>query len=236
LKTIFVTMILFFATIGMAGDNVKILIITGGHGFEQPQFYKMFDDLEGVSWDSLSHPKANDIYSSQEIDNYDVLVYYDMNQQITPEQKKAFLNVTNKGKGFLFLHHSLASYQDWDEFLQIQGGRYHLEPVDKSKASTFKHDVDLNVKIADSNHPVVRGINDFTIHDEAYGNFEVLPDSHPLLKTSHPESSEIIGWTNDYGASRVVYLQLGHDHFAYENANYAKLVRNSIMWLAEKDE
>ena len=84
MKIIFVAMILFFATIGMAGDNVKILIITGGHGFEQPQFYKMFDDLEGVSCDSLSHPKANDIYGSPEIDDYDVLVYYDMNQQINP--------------------------------------------------------------------------------------------------------------------------------------------------------
>ena len=233
MKAVVLLMCFMCAAVGSAGENVNILIITGGHEFEQPQFFKMFDDMEGVSWDSLSHPKANHIYNSEKIKDYNVLVYYDMNQQISDEQKEAFLNIANKGKGLLFLHHSLASYQGWDEFFKLQGGRYHLDPKDKSKASTYKHDVDMNVKIADTDHPVVNGLKDFTIHDEAYGNFEVLPGVHPLLKTDHPESGEIIGWTNRYGNSGIVYLQLGHDHFAYENVNYATLVRNAILWLAE---
>jgi len=38
-----------------------------------------------------------------------------------------------------------------------------------------------------------------------------------------------------YGPARVVYLQSGHDHFAYENPNYQKLVRQAIWWAAHRE-
>lgn len=31
-----------------------------------------------------------------------------------------------EGKGLVALHHCLASFQDWDEYPKIIGGRYHL--------------------------------------------------------------------------------------------------------------
>jgi type 1 glutamine amidotransferase len=31
----------------------------------------------------------------------------------------------------------------------------------------------------------------------------------------------------------VVYLILGHDHFAYENPNFRELVARSIRWTAQ---
>ena len=223
---------LIFAVNVLAADNTKVLVITGGHDFEQQPFYDMFSSLAGVSWDSLSHPRANAVYGNA--DDFDVLVFYDMNQEATAAQKQAFLNMVKKGKGLVFLHHSLASYQNWDDFMQILGGRYWLKPADKSKASTYEHNMDIPVEIVDADHPVTRGMKDFVIHDEVYGNFEVLPRVTPLLRTNHPKSGDIIGWTNSSGASRIVYLQLGHDHQAYENENYRTLVRNAILWTAAK--
>ena len=38
----------------------------------------------------------------------------------------------------------------------------------------------------------------------------------------------------DPRASRVVYLQLSHDHKAYENPNYQKLVAQAIRWTAKR--
>ncbi len=234
MKSAIFILMLIFAKIVIASDNIKILIITGGHAFEREPFYHMFTDMAKVDWDSLSHPNANAVYGSPPAKEYDVLVFYDMNQDITAEQKQAFLDMVKKGKGLLFLHHSLASYQEWDEFLQVLGGRYWLKPEDKSKASTFEHDLDIPVQIVAADHPVTRSLKDFVIHDEAYGNFQVLPQVTPLLKTRHPKSGEIIGWANSYGTSRIVYLQLGHDHYAYENGNYRRLVRNAIFWVAGK--
>ncbi len=217
-----------------AAETTKILIITGGHDFERPEFFDMFAKMDDIEFTSAEHPAANNIYATAALDNYDVLVYYDMNQGISDEQKTAFLNMVDKGKGLVFLHHSLASYQGWDEYMQIQGGRYHLDPEDAAKKSTYKHDIDMNVTVLDADHPVTKGVSDFTIFDEVYGNFEVLPQVHHLLGTDHPESGKIIGWAQDVGASKSVYLQLGHDRHAYANENYQKLVKQAILWTAGK--
>ncbi|MBN1480365.1 ThuA domain-containing protein [candidate division KSB1 bacterium] len=213
-------------------SKTKILIITGGHDFEREPFFNMFSKMHNIEFTSVEHPAANSIYTTTALDHIDVLVYYDMVQDISEAEKKAFLDMVNKGKGLVFLHHSLASYQSWSDFLKIQGGRYHLEPADASLKSSYKHDVEINVSIIDRDHPVTKGISDFRIHDEVYGNFEVLPTVHPLLKTNHPESNEIIGWANVVGPSKIVYVQLGHDHFAYQNENYRQLVHQAIKWVA----
>jgi len=78
-------------------------------------------------------------------------------------------------------------------------------------------------------------VKDFEIHDETYNLFAVANNVHPLLTTSDPHSNKVIGWAKNYGAARVVYLQSGHDHFAYENPNYQKIVRQAIRWTAHRD-
>jgi len=55
-------------------------------------------------------------------------------------------------------------------------------------------------------------------------------DVTPLLTTTHPKSGKPLGSVRTEGRSRVVYLQLGHDRFAYENANFRQLVAQSIRW------
>lgn len=231
---LFVSVVLLIgAAIALGSQKMKILIITGGHDFERDQFFAMFDSMSDIEFTSVEHPGANDIYATSSLQTYDALVYYDMNQEISEEQKRAFLTMVEKGKGLVFLHHSLASYQTWDEYKQIQGGRYNENPEDAAKKSTYKHDVTMNVYILDRDHPVTQGLSDFEIYDEVYGNFEVSADVHPLLKTDHPQSGEIIGWAHAHGASKIVYLQPGHDHHAYENENYRALVRRAIRWVAE---
>jgi type 1 glutamine amidotransferase len=78
-------------------------------------------------------------------------------------------------------------------------------------------------------------VKDFDMRDETYKWFDVAPDSHALLTTDEPESNKIIGWAKTYEAARVVYLQSGHDHFAYENPNYQRLVRQAILWTTHKE-
>ena len=143
------------------------------------------------------------------------------------------------GKGVIFLHHSLADYQQWDEFFEIIGGRYLLKPIvvdgNEVPTSSAEGDLDLNIRIIDSEHPVTKGLENFTIHDEAYGGLYVSPTVHPLLGCDHAESAKIIGWANTYGKSRIVTIQIGHNHISYENENYQKLIRQAINWVARKE-
>lgn len=220
-------------------DKTSVLIITGGHDFEQQAFYEVFRSFSDIVFDTISQPKANNVYASDTIGKYDVIVFYDMVQEITDQQKNDFVKLLNDGTGVLFLHHSLASYQDWADFGEIIGGRYLLKPIEKDgtvfiPASDYKHDQEIAVIVVDKEHPVTRGINNFTIHDETYSNIVTTGSIHPLLSTTHPLNGKYIAWSNEWGNSKIIYLQLGHDHYAFENPNFRRIVRQAIHWLAEK--
>lgn len=222
--------------VALSAEPVRVLIITGGHEFERQPFFAMFDAMPGVTYSSVEHPAVNALYASPALQKVDVLVFYDMNQAISTEQKAAFLAVLKLGKGVVFLHHSLASYQAWEEFAAIRGGKYvlpELLPEDqKEKASTYQHDVHVNVQVVNPQHPVTHGLADFVLHDEVYGNYEVRPDVASLLRTDHPQSTPVIAWATQYGASKIVYIQPGHDHRSYDDANYRGLVENAVKWAA----
>src|ERR1041385_5622155 len=95
--------------------------------------------------------------------------------------------------------------------------------------------MNFKIHVADPAHPVTRGISDFDMHDETYKWFDLAKESHPLLTVEQPESHEVIAWTRTYENARVVYLQSGHDHFAYENPNYQRLLKQAIRWTANKE-
>ncbi|WEK17725.1 MAG: ThuA domain-containing protein [Candidatus Pedobacter colombiensis] len=234
MKSIGIVFILCFITIGcFAQKKNHILIITGGHGFKQIPFYNMFDSLGNISYDKLKQPEANELIASPAVDKYDALVFYDMYDTITPPQKQAYLKLLNKGKAMIFLHHSLVSYQKWDEFQRIIGGKYYTEPTvinGDTLSSNYQHDVIIPVKIEDPKHPVTRGLKDFEIHDEVYGRFGIQPGIKPLLSTTHPGSSRYIAWINPYGNNKVLFIQLGHGPEAFANPNYRKLLKQGIEW------
>ncbi len=221
-------------------SKIKIVVITGGHDFERESFFDMFNSFTDVEYEEVKHPEANRIYSSSMMESVDVLVFYDMVQEISTQQKKDLISLLNKGKGLLFLHHSLASYQEWDEFQDILGGRYFMKKEESETSqdpeSTYKHDVQVPVNIVDKSNSITNGLENFVIQDETYDGFLVLPKVLPLLTTTEETSGDIIGWINHYKKSMIVYLQLGHDHYAYENPNYRRLVQQSIQWLANPKE
>ena len=219
-------------------DKVRVLVVTGGHDFEAEPFLQVFKDNPRITFEAVAHPQAHARFKADATAKFDVLVLYDMWSNIGDGAKADLVNLLKQGKGLVALHHCLASYPNWDEYAKIIGGKFHLQKrvengVEKP-GSTYKHDVDFTVRIADKRHPVTRGLSDFTIHDETYGGFEVGPDSHTLLTTDEPTSSQVIGWAKTYAKARVVYLELGHDHQAYENPNFRRLVAQAIAWVAPK--
>lgn len=216
--------------------SIRVLVVTGGHDFEREPFFAMLDECDGVEYREVAQPEANECYTVEEAEAWDVLLLYDMTQAITEEQMAALLSRVSEGKGVVALHHSLASYDAWPEWEKLLGGHYYQAPWERDGVeqprSTYRHDVEVRVSIADPDHPITRGISDFTLHDEVYGGFAVDPGVHVLLTTDHPESGPVIGWTNTYGQGRVVYIQPGHGPQAYEDANYRALVSRAIRWAA----
>ena len=231
---------MFVAGSGSAAENkpkVKVLVVTGGHGFTREPFFRMFADNQQISFTEAKQGKTSEAYDREDLLSHDVIVLYDMVQNITDAQKAKFLSLFDKGVGLVVLHHALVSYQAWPEFERIIGGTYP-EPQDKKGKVTaelgYEHDVDVPVQIIAKDHPVVAGLRDFTLHDEIYWGFRVRPDAKPLLTTTHEKSGKPLAWTRREKKSRMVYIQPGHGPEAFGDAHYRRLIAQTIEWAAGK--
>jgi uncharacterized protein len=223
---------------GKAPAPIRVLLVTGGHGFEKEPFFKLFKDNPDIAFKAVEHPNAHALLTAEAAKDWDVLVMYDFNQKITDAAKADFVARLKEGKGLVVLHHAIATYPAWPEYWNIIGAHYYLAKtningVDKPR-SAWKEGMKFRIQVADPKHPVTRGMQDFDTHDETYKWFDVSKECHPLLTTEEPESNKVIAWAKTYKGARVVYIQSGHDHFAYENPNYQQIVRQAIRWVAKR--
>ncbi len=220
-----------------AGAKVRVLLTSGGHGFQQEPFYGMFDAMQDVEYTKMQMPQDADLLKPGLEDDYDCIVMYDMCKPgITPQQQQAFVALLGKGIGVVSLHHNLGGHAKWDEFRKIIGGKFVFADCEidgKSyKKTPWSHDEHLKITVVDKKHPITRGIDDFEILDETYGRFYVAKGVKVLLKTDHPKNNPEVAWTTKYGKSPVCYLMLGHDANAYNNPIYRRLLHQAIRWAA----
>lgn len=213
--------------LGQTAAPISVLLITGGHDFERERFFEMMDALENIEYAEVKHPKANDSFISQDIDKYDVVLFYDMVQEITEGQQQGLEKLVDKGIGLVFLHHALVSYQNWDYYGDLVGGRY-LE-----NGSGYQHDVVFKAKIMEKEHPIVKGLSNFEVYDEIYKDVAISDNVQPLISTDHPESMPLLAWCQQPTPStRTVYIQPGHGPEVYALTPYRKLLQQSIQWAA----
>ncbi len=222
-----------------AGEKIRVLLTYGGHDFEQKQFYAMWDVMPGIAWTKCQLPKEADRLKPGLEKDFDVIARYDMVPKVTPEQRQAFMELMKtSGIGLVSLHHNMGAHRDWDDYKSIIGGKFIFKPCEiEGKAYTksgWAHGQDLNIIVADKDHPITKGVEDFTIHDETYNKYYVASDVKVLLKTDHPKNDPQIAWVKEFGRSRVFYFMLGHDHVAWEHPNYRKILLQGIRWAARK--
>ena len=219
-------------------DQLKVVVVTGGHGFEREPFFKMLDSIEAITYTEKIQKDHSELFEDISGWDYDVIVFYSMTQQISEKRRKNFLKLLDRGVGVVALHHTMCSFQEWPEFKKIIGARYYtkdtMEDGVMCKAGSYQHDIDMSIKVMDKQHLITEGIRDFPIHDEGYKNCWFDRDNHVLLTTNHDASDKTVGWTRRYGKAKVCTIQLGHDSNAYENRNYRLLVNRAILWVANR--
>lgn len=233
-KTIFnIILLVTTASLISCTQTPKVLLIVGGHDYDTTEFFQMFYSMEGIAFDSASHPGVMKILQSEEVDSYDMLLFYDFIPDMPLKDSAVFINLSKQGIPMLFLHHALATFQGWEGYQEMVGGKYVMPgfTTDTTLLSDYKHDIDLRIKVMDQVHPVTKEINEFVIHDEGYSNIRMQEGIHPLLGTSHPDCAPLTGWVNHYNQSTCLYLMFGHDKHAYANASFQQLLQNSIHWL-----
>jgi len=215
---------------------IRILLTHGGHWFQEAEFFAMFDALEGVEYTRAPLPEMADLLRPGLQKEYDVIVMYDMVAELATQQQRALVALLNEGIGVVSLHHNIGAHRDWEEFPRIIGGRFFFrEGVIDGQTyppSSYSQGERVQVTVADPDHPITRGVDDFEILDETFADCYIAPDSHVLLKTDHLRSDPFLAWTRSYGQSRVFYLMLGHDSQAWQHPAYPRLLHQGIRWAA----
>ena len=194
---------------------LKVVILVGGHGYDKKNFEKAWGghkDIQCEVWKGKPYAVFDDISKF----DYDVILMYNLSSGITAAQKTNFLALLKKGVGLVVWHHSLANCQNWAEFEKIAGCKYWMKPGEKDGKkigrSGYAHDR-YQMKIANADHPITKGMKDFEIDDESYNKQTFADGLKVLLTTDHPKSDKAIAWTNDYKGSKIFgYQEIGRAH------------------------
>ena len=214
----------------------SVMVVTGGHDYDKPEFKEMFESLKGVRCDFVLTQDMQEMGVPEVADTYDAVVMMDMvRTKVDDSAKQQFDALTRSGVGMVFLHFTLASRPYWDEYHEMIGGKFYLPNVEQDTVlhSTYSTGMTVQARVLNQAHPVTRGIDDFTITDAFYGNITISPDSTPLLASCNKNCAATIAWTHRFRSSRIVYLMPGFTEEAYENKSYRRFIKNAIAYVAD---
>jgi len=220
--------------VGQDSRTLRIAVVTGGHAFDVPNFYRLFRELPGLD----AYPQHIEHFgSSPEAarDAYDVVVFYGMERGGPPEKgphyagnpKAALERIVERGQGVVVLHHALLAWEKWDFWDRLTGFN--------DRNFRYKEGLNLKIEVGDDKHAITQDLNGFEIVDEGY----VLHGKHDgqgtvLLTTEHEDAMAEIAWAREQGKSRVFCLTLGHDKVAWENPGFRETLRRGVVWSARQ--
>jgi uncharacterized protein len=203
---------------------VRVLVLTGGHGFPAKPFREVFAGFADVKCTFVEEKRGGEAFEN--IDNwpYDAIVLYNYEKKPSEKQRQNFLKLMDRGVGLIVLHHGVHAYRSWPEFKKIAGLTAFV--------SEAKDDVNFKVHVEDPQHPIVKGMQDFAVKDETYRGNDADPQVHVILTTNEPTNNPAVAWVHTYHKSRVCYFQLGHGTSVYGQKEFLAVLGNAIRWSA----
>ena len=143
-----------------------------------------------------------------------------------PARSRAALRDFVAGGGALLAIHTAAvSFDDWPEWRTVVGGAWDWSRSAHPPLGAMR------VSVPPSDHPIVAGLENFEVIDEAYGFLDLMPDVVPLAVSAHGGADHPLLWARRFGRGRVVYDALGHDARSYAHPTHAELLRRAARWL-----
>ena len=212
----------------------------GQHDYPQylADWSKVLTDRGAIVDGSLHFPSAG------EIANTDVMVMYKGDAGgMTPEEKATLEAYMKRGGGLVSFHDTLCG-PDPDYYSTVVGG------AKKHGQTNFTLEADVPYTIVDKTNPIMEGMSDFTIKDEAFFlmTWSKSPEIHVLANaTIAPTPSakghegEIVPqiWTYErtlpggqpYRA--FVWMQ-GHNYSNFTDPRIEPMLLHGIAWAAKR--
>ena len=212
----------------------KVLIVTGidypGHKWKEtaPVLAKAIGADKRLSVTITEEP--NDL-AKDTLGSYDVIVVHFMNWEAPdpgPQARANLQNVIRSGKGLVLVHFACGAFQEWPEFVELAGRVWDPKLRGHDPHGKF------TVKIADAEHPAMKGMKDFETTDELYtclaGKTPIKVLATACSKVDNKDYP--MAFVLNYGKGRVFHSVLGHDVQALANPDVGRLFRNACAWSA----
>lgn len=168
--------------------------------------------------------------------DWDVVVLHFQNwEQPGPGQiaRDHLQRFVENGGGLVSVHFACGAWHDeWPEFTNLLGRVWHGSGPNKPQ-----HDPrgPFLVEFTNPQHPITRGLENFTTTDELY---TCLTGSAPIQLLAQAKSKvdqryHPQAFVRDYGKGRVFLTTLGHDVMAYTNhPTVGEMLRRGTAWAA----
>ncbi len=205
-------------------DLIKTAVITGRHSFDVPGFHAAFRSMPGI--DAYVQSLDDFVADAGHVrEQYDALVFFHMYME-TPEGRirEVYETLGESDQGIVVMHHAILAYPQWDLWNDLVG----IE----DRNFGYHHDVNIPVKVANSDHPITNDLSDFEMIDETYTMDSAGDDSEILLTTDHEQSMTVLAWARQYRNARVFCTESGHDNQTYIDPNFRKFTEQGIKWVA----
>jgi len=158
------------------------------------------------------------------------------------EDIKAYVNA---GKPLVALRTASHGFQEWPEFdKEVLGGNYSFhydgEPEKRLIGADGMRYVtgepsgpvqQVSVNEPEKNHPVLKGIKNFSSKYSLYKTAPIAANATLLLTGQTNEGKEPLAWTRMHNGGRVVYIALGGVQ-DWQNPIFVQLVTNALFWAA----
>lgn len=178
---------------------------------------------------SLHFPDA------RELADVDVLVMYKGDAgYMTAEEKAVLETYIKRGGGFVSFHDTLCGDDPALMASIVGGGKKHGER--NFSAGEIKY------TIVDKANPIMKGVSDFSIQDEAFFKmtWAADPKIHVLATAPMPSSGEVVPqiWTYEHTIfggqpSRAFVWMQGHTYTNFVNPNVEPMILRGIAWAAK---
>lgn len=144
----------------------------------------------------------------------------------SPAVRRGFAAHLDRGGALLALHAAPICFDDWPGWRDLVGAawrwdRSHHPPLGE-----------VHVRVGGP-HPLVDGLDDFTILDEAYGFMDLADDVEPLATARHGGVDHPLLWARRVGAGRAVTSTLGHGAESFDHPTHREILRRSVRWLLD---
>lgn len=210
---------------------MKVLVLSGpNHRFNQSAevINGFLSRAEGLD---VTLDEDKDILQSDKMNDFDVLVFgtgfrraekqadgtVKRVPDLTTEQENGLFDFVGSGKGLVGIHGT--AWWIGGRAVDLIGGHANWHPP----GLTFA------VNVADANHQIMTGVEDFEVEDEIYMS-AWDPDIHILATAEWSDKHHPMAWVKSFGEGRVFYTSLGHGPNTFERPAMQQVMTQAVRW------